>query len=47
VLLVILVVAILVAALATWYVFFRPAGPPPIGPGAPIIPIGARSSVAP
>ena len=38
--LVILVVAlvILVVVAGVWYVLFRPAGPPPIGPGAPTIP---------
>jgi len=34
----VLVVAVVVTALVVWYFFFRPAGPPPIGPGAPIIP---------
>jgi hypothetical protein len=34
----VVVLAILVVAAGVWYVLFRPAGPPPIGPGAPTIP---------
>lgn len=34
----IVVGVIALAALAVWYVFLRPAGPPPVGPGAPVIP---------
>lgn len=41
-LLAIVVAIVLIAmaglALLIWYIFFRPAGPPPIGPGAPVIP---------
>ena len=33
-------VAIIALSLLVWYIFFRPAGPPPIGPGAPVIPEG-------
>jgi hypothetical protein len=39
-------VAVLVAVLGVWYIFFRPAGPPAIAPGAPVIPAGAVSSPA-
>ncbi|HKZ90701.1 MAG TPA: hypothetical protein VJZ50_01050 [Candidatus Limnocylindrales bacterium] len=39
-------VAILVAAGTVWYFFFRPAGPPPVGPGAPVIPPGAVSTIS-
>ena len=27
--------------LLIWYILFRPAGPPPVGPEAPVIPDGA------
>jgi hypothetical protein len=37
-------VAVLVAAGGIWYTFFRPAGPAPVGSGAPLIPPGALSS---
>jgi hypothetical protein len=39
----IVVLAVVAGAFAVWYVFFRPAGPPPVGPGAPVIPEGAVS----
>ncbi len=38
--LIVVVGAIAVVALI-WYIFFRPAGPPPVGPDAPLIPEGA------
>jgi hypothetical protein len=28
------------------YIFFRPAGPPPVAPGAPVIPEGWLTEVA-
>ncbi len=34
----------LVGAFGVWYVLFRESGPPPIGPGAPVIPAGAVST---
>jgi hypothetical protein len=34
----IVVLVVLAAAAGAWYVLFRPAGPPPIEPGAPTIP---------
>jgi hypothetical protein len=43
----VLVVLVVAGAFAVWYIFFRPAGPPPIGPGAPIIPPGAVSTPRP
>jgi hypothetical protein len=36
-----LAVAVLAGAFAIWYVFFRPAGPAALEPGAPVIPAGA------
>ena len=35
-------VVIIGLSLLVWYIFFRPAGPPAIGPGAPVIPEGWR-----
>jgi hypothetical protein len=35
---IVVVLVILAVAAGVWYVLFRPAGPPPIGPGAPTIP---------
>jgi hypothetical protein len=29
---------ILIGALGAWYLFLRPAPPPPVGPEAPVIP---------
>jgi hypothetical protein len=40
-LLVVLAIVGLVALV--WYIFLRPAGPPPLGPGAPVIPQGSLS----
>jgi hypothetical protein len=40
---IIVVVAIVAVIAAVWYVLFRPAGPPPIGPDAPTIPDGASA----
>jgi hypothetical protein len=42
----ILLAVVLVGALTIWYIFLRPAGPPPVGPGAPVIPTGAVSPAA-
>jgi hypothetical protein len=39
-----LVALAIVAALVLWYFFFRPAGPPPVGPTAPIIPTASPAS---
>jgi len=44
VLVAVLVAFAIVAALVIWYFFFRPAGPPPVGPSAPIIPIASPAS---
>jgi hypothetical protein len=41
---VVVTVLLLAAIFAIWYVFLRPAGPPPVGPGAPVIPSDAVSS---
>ena len=38
ILLTLIVAAVIVGAFGVWYIFFRPAGPPPIGTGAPVIP---------
>ena len=40
----VLVAAVMVTALVVWFFLFRPAGPPPLGPGAPLIP---GASIAP
>lgn len=32
------VVGVLALAALIWYIFFRPAGPPPVGTDAPVIP---------
>ena len=40
------IVAVIGTSLLLWYIFFRPAGPPPIGPGAPVIPEGSLSGRA-
>ena len=41
------VIAVLIGIVAivalVWYIVLRPAGPPPIGPGAPVIPEGASA----
>jgi polyisoprenoid-binding protein YceI len=37
-LLTILVAAVMVGGFGVWYILFRPAGPPPLGTGAPVIP---------
>jgi polyisoprenoid-binding protein YceI len=45
--------ALIVGGFGLWYIFFRPAGPPPIGTGAPVIPgtgtpgPSARATLAP
>jgi polyisoprenoid-binding protein YceI len=38
ILLTLVVAALIVGGFGIWYIFFRPAGPPPIGTGAPVIP---------
>lgn len=35
---VVAVLGILALAAVVWYIFFRPAGPPPVGTDAPVIP---------
>jgi hypothetical protein len=35
---VIVVLGILALAATVWYIYFRPAGPPPVGTEAPLIP---------
>ena len=35
---VVAVVSVIAMAALVWYILFRPAGPPPIEPGAPLIP---------
>jgi hypothetical protein len=35
---VVAVIGILALAAVVWYIFFRPAGPPPVGTDAPVIP---------
>jgi hypothetical protein len=35
---VVVALGILALAAAVWYIFFRPAGPPPVGTDAPVIP---------
>jgi hypothetical protein len=35
---VVAVLGVLALGFAIWYIFFRPAGPPPVGPDAPLIP---------
>lgn len=46
VVLAILLAVVLAGALTIWYLFLRPAGPPPVGPGAPAIPTSAVPSAA-
>jgi hypothetical protein len=42
-----IVVATLVGAIGIGYVFFRPAGPPPVGSESLVIPAGAVSTATP
>jgi hypothetical protein len=37
-LILVVVGVILIGALGAWYLFLRPAPPPPVGPEAPVIP---------
>ena len=46
ILLALLLVLLVLAAVTIWYFFLRASGPPPIAPGAPMIP-GVHASVAP
>jgi polyisoprenoid-binding protein YceI len=39
ILLTLIVAALIVGIPAIWYIFLRPAGPPPVGTGAPVIPV--------
>ena len=45
ILLTLIVAALIVGIPAIWYIFLRPAGPPPVGTGAPVIP-GAAAPAA-
>jgi polyisoprenoid-binding protein YceI len=45
-LLAILMVVVIGAGFGIWYIFFRPAGPAPVGTGAPVIPGAASPAVA-